>query len=866
MLNFEQTPFCLGEERDSVRLPIQFNSTVPAEIELIRIDLDTNQEETIKLSSREVRKIAKQIKDQTADSNPLAHSIEYTVKKTGVYRLGKVLDEYKLEVQRTTRDTYVVPCPKARFRTTDNPDRCIRDLSDLFIDVIGTPPLKIYYSRTVEGNDRSFHFQSLQPEDYTSPLLGSPSSLTLTGNDDTSWVKPQLVAVRLNETLSPAGEWQYAVDEVQDGFGNIHKYTQSTEDTEAPPKPKHLVRNLIVKQRPRAQLLSCDLRNPLKVAKGKGASLPINFSIPGKVPDDTSHTLTWEFSPIDSLTNSGDHGDQISVGSYSAKNSHDRPSVSEPGLYTLKSVSSGSCEGEVQEPSSCLLLNPLEPQLSIRAEEIPDKCAGNSVGLRVDLDFIGTPPFNVQYEVVDQDGKVRYERVQAQGLRQQVELRPTAAGHHKYTFKKIDDAIYKNQILSGPNLVLETDVKPAASAKITHPKGFKSACLEEEVEVDLELRGDAPFSLEWELVHDGKRKSERVTGIEGPTYKVKTKPLAKGGEYILALNSIQDRSGCRTFLKDELKISVRRQRPRAAFGLLENKWTTKAIENDKVELPLRLQGDGPWTVSYRNIDASDIVHQRELKNGNDILPVRTRGTYEIVDVKDSQCPGIVDPQASKFEVGWFPRPEITLVQSESISSKGANFVKRDVCEGDIDVFEVNLKGKLPRNPFLANTANVKQVRLLTMLITTFCTSHSRAIARAIRRILTHPLTRRPSLWILQSQESIHISSLLWQIAFTTATRSFIHFTSSSGSTPNHRLHSSSPGSHSSTARLSRIKKTQSQSLSMALLHFTSRSRSSITVAPSLRRTEFPRSRQVLTASTSLGGTCASESSMSAFAK
>ncbi|KAF4822186.1 Nucleoporin POM152 [Colletotrichum tropicale] len=695
VLNFEQIPFCIGEDRDTVKLPIQFNSTIPAEMELIRIDLDTNREETIRLSSREVKKIAKQIKDQTVDSNPVAVAIEYSVKKTGVYRLGKVLDEYKLEVQRATKDTYVVPCPKAAFRTPDDAGRCIRDLSDLFIDVTGTPPLKIQYSRRINGNDRSFHFQSLQPDDYMSPLLGSPSSQLTRGNDDdTSWVKPQSVAVRLNETLDSAGDWQYAVDEVHDGFGNVQKYVQSPEDADVRPRLKHLVRNFLVKQRPKASLRGCDLRNPIKVAKDHRAKLPINFSISEKSSPDTSHTLTWEFSPVDSLTNSGDHGSKVSIGSYAAKNSHDKPSVLEPGLYTLKSVVSGSCEGEIQEPSSCLLLNPLEPQLSLRAEEIPDKCAGNSVGLRVDLDLIGTPPFQVRYDVVDQNGNVRRERVDVSGLRQQIELRPTAAGHHKYIFKQIDDAIYKGQPLSGPNMVLETDVKPAASAIIQHSTGAISACLEEQVEVDILLLGDAPFSLEWEVVHDGKRKSERVTDIQDNNYRIKTKPLAKGGEYTLALNSVQDKSGCRTFLKDELKVSVRRQRPRAAFGLVENKRNIMAVENTKVDLPLRLQGDGPWTLSYRNVEAGDVILKKTARNANEILTVKSRGTYEIIDVADS-CPGIVDPQASQFKVDWYPRPEIKLVQTDTITSDAAAFVKRDVCEGDIDSFEVSLKGSAP---------------------------------------------------------------------------------------------------------------------------------------------------------------------------
>ncbi|CRK26243.1 hypothetical protein BN1708_018218, partial [Verticillium longisporum] len=85
-----------------------------------------------------------------------------------------------------------------------------RDLSDLFIDVTGTPPLKIHYSRTINGKDHSFHFQSLQPDDFASPLLGSQSSaLVLPQSGDSAWVKPQAVEVRLNETLDTSGQWQY---------------------------------------------------------------------------------------------------------------------------------------------------------------------------------------------------------------------------------------------------------------------------------------------------------------------------------------------------------------------------------------------------------------------------------------------------------------------------------------------------------------------------------------------------------------------------------------------------------------------------------------------------------------------------------
>ncbi|KAI0121662.1 hypothetical protein BJ170DRAFT_599836 [Xylariales sp. AK1849] len=697
LLNPEKTPFCIGPGKNTVSVPLYFNATTPAEVELVRIDLETNNEEVVKLSKSQIREIDRQAKKITEDGSVTSYKYEVPVKKVGAYRLNRVLDEYKLEVQRITEPTYVVPCPKAQVRKAESSTRCLNDLSNLSLDVHGTPPLKIVYSRTINGKDHSFHFQSLQPDGFSSPLLGSArtSSLISTEGEDVSWARAQQVAVALNESMSQAGHWQYSIDEVHDVFGNVVKYAEPGEESEVKPKPKHLVQNFVVRERPQATLLGCDLRNPLKVAKGQDTKLPLKYSIPGQMSDRASHTLTWQFSPIDTLSKSGDHGDVVEAGSFTAKDPGDQPTISAPGLYTLKSISCDSCEGEIEEPSSCLLLNPLEPKLAIHAEEIPDKCAGNSIGLRVDLDLVGTPPFNILYDVISDTERTRRERVQVNGLRQQIDLLPRNAGHYQYKFRQLDDAIYKRIPLPlADEYTLEQWVKPPATAFFQNPDVI-SACLDEPIKVDVRLLGDGPFTLEWELVHDGRKKSEKLTEITSDTHTIETAPLSQGGEYTLALTSIQDKSGCRIFLKEETKISVRRQRPRAAFGLIENKKTATVVEDAKVNIPLRLSGEGPWRVSYQNVDGSKGVRTKVARSSNDFIETSERGTYEIVDVMDNQCHGQVDPKSSTFDVHWFPRPELALVPADSIAEKAGVFVKQDVCEGDVDGFEVALKGSPP---------------------------------------------------------------------------------------------------------------------------------------------------------------------------
>ncbi|KAG5926133.1 hypothetical protein E4U42_003597 [Claviceps africana] len=693
ILNPSGTPYCLGhKDKTGISLPIYFNATVPAEMELIRTDLDTNKQETIKIPTREVQKFARAIRDQSSDPHAEGFNWQYVVKKPGVYRLGRVLDEYKLEVQRATKDTYVVPCPRARIRAAESTQRCIRDLSDLSLEVIGTPPLKIVYSRAVNGKNHDFRFQSLQPEGFTSPLIAGTNVATVDGVEDFSWVRPAKVTVGLNESLTSPGEWEYSVEEVHDAFDNVVNYAKPGDDGDAA-HAKGLTQRFFVRQRPKIRMETCDLREPLKVAKGQAKELPVKFDLSGPI-DQTSHEITWEFSPIDTLTKSGDHGDKSSFHSHSAKNARDKALISQPGLYTLRSVSSGSCEGEVDEPSSCLLLNPLEPHLSIRSEDIPDKCAGNSIGLRVDLDLVGTQPFTVKYDIIS-DGHVEHKSLVVPGLRSQLELIPKKAGHHKYVFKTISDAVYHGLPLSGHDMVLEQEVKPAASARFIHARDVINACLDSAVEVNVALNGDPPFSLEWETVYDGKRKTERVSNLSENTFKIQTPRLIKGGEYILALSSVQDKRGCRSFLQDQIKISVRRQHPRGGFGLIEQQNHILAVEDTSLRLPLRLQGEAPWTLQYRNLNESGTVHTKTATTANDHIVVKSRGVYEIIDVRDNHCQGAVDTQASTFRVDWFPRPEISLVETASITKGKDGFIKQDVCEGDIDGFEVNLKGSPP---------------------------------------------------------------------------------------------------------------------------------------------------------------------------
>ena len=704
-LNPDQSSFCIGDSRTSIGLPIRVNQTNPILIELLRIDLETNTNETITITKKEISKLKRQTEKNVGKVDTSgSQRFKFPVKRTGLYRLQKVIDESKLEVQRRLSDTLVVGCPVVLVKPVPS-DKCKGELSNFYFQVDATPPLKVKYSKTINRKDHGLAFLSIQSEDLDSPLARQRTSGALVTIDasadiDVSWARTQSTRIPMNETLGTSGGWQYSIEEVHDACGNVANYSKpGLEDfgQYRPSRKSSVEQTFLVHERPKVTLDGHDLQKPLNAPQGKSRQLPVQFSSTGpKEIEGSIYTLTYLFTPQKQVLPSGEHANNATVKTIVIENRRELD-INEPGLYTLSSVSTEFCGGEVLEPSSFMLLNPPEPDLTISAENIPDKCAGNSIGLLVDLDLIGTPPFRVSYSIRREGGHVTPKVEKINRLRTQLELRPLDAGHYIYEFVDIGDAVYDIRSLKHNNLILEQDVKPPASARFADwwpPQ--REACIEEPVTVNIQLTGEAPWTLEYELVHGGSRRKHRVDDIKKEYYGLVTEELTDGGDYTLALTSVTDRSGCKIFLEQELKIEVRRQRPKASFGQLEGKRNILALEARKVKLPLRLIGEPPWTITYRNLDkAKEKISTQVLHHNNDFIEVGEQGTYEIINVKDVICPGTVELSANQFEVRWIPRPTLNVVQSVTVESQGDKYEKKGVCEDDEDAVEISLTGTPP---------------------------------------------------------------------------------------------------------------------------------------------------------------------------
>lgn len=698
ILNQDRESFCIGGTRNEAKLPITINSTNPVSMDLLRFDLDTNMNETLHISKSQIktmhRDASRLISYSEKPNEP--KTLYYSVKKPGVYMLQKVMDETNLEVARKKlAHTVVVPCPKAVV-SQPNTNKCKGELSNVEMEVTGTPPLRIKYRKMVNHEIKGETFESIQPEDFFTPLAKQDqNALVLPNRIDTEWARTQMVKVPLTEHLGTAGTWVYSIDEVQDGFGNRVTYTEKDQDKQEKraSTAAHLHQIITVHERPTVNLRGCSSQRPLKIAKGMTAALPVQYSSSGRgaIPDVT-HNLDYIFTPDTSLSPAGEHGTSPQRKTFVVKNTNEQPQMKEPGLYTLTGVSTDFCEGEVMEPASCLLQNPPEPEVAISSEAISDKCAGSPIGLRVDLDLVGTPPFEIKY-TLSRGRHHQTETERVKGHRGQFELTPHEAGHWVYEFLEISDAVYKSRSLKGKNLRLEQDVKPSASAHFINRRDRYTACIDEPVDFDIALQGEGPFKVEYEIQHGGKRNKYTLDNIEGHTTKFSTPNLVDGGDYTVALASVTDTMGCKEFLNDEAKINVRQAKPKVGFGAIDGQRSIDVLEGTRTQLPLRLAGEAPWTVKY--VDAAGNAQSLSAQHVNDKLTVSSPGVYELVDLRDAICPGQIDEAANKFEVTLVPRPELRIAPGEFVEQRGNTYVKQDVCEGDEDAVEVLFKGAAP---------------------------------------------------------------------------------------------------------------------------------------------------------------------------
>lgn len=84
-----------------------------------------------------------------------------------------------------------------------------------------------------------------------------------------------------------------------------------------------------------------------------------------------------------------------------------------------------------------------------------------------------------------------------------------------------------------------------------------------------------------------------------------------------------------------------------------------------------------------------------VNNPNDSLDVNNKGTYELISVQDSLCPGSIVSDAATYTVDWVPRPSAKLSQNTPmiLEPNNGSYILSPICEGISDHVELELGGE-----------------------------------------------------------------------------------------------------------------------------------------------------------------------------
>ncbi|KAI7869276.1 hypothetical protein BDF14DRAFT_1783098, partial [Spinellus fusiger] len=671
-LNPDNEFYCLPAEPNGkeIFIPISINNTTPYSFNLEHFDFDTRKNKTRGFRGNDIRRTI----DKSTDSNGV--ELYYVrIKIPGLYTLKSVKSKEGIDVRTKRKVAYVFTCPSARFDASTMTNVCAGDQGLISLQLTGVPPFTLEYI-TREGERESFfNIKNIRPEisiTQTSTIHRTsatvdPSFFAPEAHGSYHWASVQTQIFPIKHTFKESASYEYQLMKVIDGFGNAVSLEGSNK------------LQLQVYNRPTVNF-NCEDVNPMKLLIGeKYIDVPLNFQ--GSAP----WKLTYEFAQEDTKN------ERFTDVSFTDTNSSLKAYA--PGLYNLIQVSDVYCKGDVLIPATCLISQPPLPSIEIRETPIPSECAGNNfVGMKFFVELTGTPPFTIEYTISKIVGRkkviIEEKTEHIDRSRYMFSYLPTSNGDYVYEFKTLGDLYYKSQSIND-NAILQT-VYPQPNAvfdnKLTTLDAVRT-CSGETLDLDVNLSGTGPWKLTWSSLGQ-KYQSD----VQDPRFIISLPQFQKPGVRIVSLTKIQDAKGCTIDLEShDVIIDVRRERPTAAFYRDDVYNGTVAItEGSTAILPLRLFGEGPWRVNYRNIEQPTDIMEIVTSDPNALISTKKPGLYEIVSVEDAFCKGEAIPPP--YVVEMLGRPSLSIVNDSIILKQESIYEKTAVCQGANTGIDVLFEG------------------------------------------------------------------------------------------------------------------------------------------------------------------------------
>jgi nucleoporin POM152 len=463
---------------------------------------------------------------------------------------------------------------------------------------------------------------------------------------------------------------------------------------EADDRATRFQQNVFIHPRPVVVFDGCSADKPIDLLQG-GPAREIGLRVQGDAVDEGPFTAEVRFE--------GDGDSWLRNVTFDHRKT---VKVEKPGVYTIQNVDGKHCSGESGANWMCTAREVSPPTASIQFDPIQDPCAG-PVGVKALAVLSGKAPFRVKYRVLRQGRPAQEHEQTIHRTREEIEFRPSAEGEVTYTFTGLADANYHNIALDGPSFTQILHPVAKASFDLSkrrqgQPDVVLHSCQGDVAKAQLNFEGVGPYEVTYAIRGDSGQilETEKVKGIKSSTapfeFKIPKQIAAKGGQLTVSLISVKDAKGCeRPLTVPDLSIEVQRSKPSVSF--VEPR-ESAMLEGKNVNLPLRLAGQGPWTVRYRmqNQDGNDSVVERTLQNAESLLDVNMPGAYEIIDVRDKYCPGTVVTDRAVHTVTIRPRPDAKFSEKGmSVSASSGALIRSSICLGEQDSTVLSVQGHFP---------------------------------------------------------------------------------------------------------------------------------------------------------------------------
>ncbi|KAG0797154.1 hypothetical protein G6F22_004612 [Rhizopus arrhizus] len=655
-----------------VYIPIILNNTVPRSISIARYEFDTDEKTVQVYKGRDIQR--------ATEISEAKEGVQYyyiKLSRPGVYKLEQIISTDNVDVRLYDRLLFIFTCPTASFKPVANADYCTDDEETLQIDITGVPPFKVEYDRKIEnGQETHLKLERVQPEGFESPLQqlhngllsADPSFFSSKKHNDYIWGTTQHVSVPLNLKFISATNQAYHLSRLTDGVGNVIDLTKS--------QPQ----SFSVHPRPTVKF-ECSQTDPVNLLIGsKHAQLPMKLE--GTAPFHLNYSYTSEQYPHSVTLDR--HQDHAIL-------------VDEPGEYNLMSIRDHYCQGQVMLPSVCQVVQPPHPSVKVTSTPIASECAGDSeVGMKFVAELTGTPPYTLVYSIFKVDKHSKKRRVdrrveKVDRSRHIFSYLPESSGEYIYEISALSDRFYKDH--STGIKPIQQIVHPQPDAKFSGRRQSHSThtCLGDDVSIDVDLNGDGPFELSWTI--GDQLYTDVVTDNK---YTIHLPPFDQPGHFVVSLSKIKDANFCVKDLEArDYTVNVRRDRPTASFYTYDaSDKVIEVTEGSFAHLPLRLTGDGPWTVTYRNVEQGDQSKAtKTFKDPNAQITVKSTGHYELLHVEDAVCRG--DIAGPRYEVKWIDKPAITIPEGEAEQISASIYERAPVCQGNHDAIDIVFSGRGP---------------------------------------------------------------------------------------------------------------------------------------------------------------------------